>query len=260
MLALVAALLLGSVRFLAARGGGRAAPVLAALRLPPDTVAAVPAATRAAAGSPLSVFGGGLLGASACLWTLFFFVFATTKVMVVWLPTILTQAGFSVSAAAVAQACFNGGAAAGMLGAGRLVDRFGALRTLLPSLLLAAGCTPLIGMASASFGPTATLTALLGVLVGVGGSGAYALAARLYPPAVRATGLGWGTAWSRLGQVASPLAVGVLLGAGADTGRVYAVLASLPLIAGLAVAAYAGVRRTSERAAPAPLPMAETAA
>lgn len=262
MLALVAGLLPESVRFLAGRGGRGAAPVLAALRLPPDTVVAsaeMSGAGRAARGSPWAVFGGGLLAPSACLWTLFFFVFATTKVMVVWLPTMLTQAGFAVSAAAVAQACFNGGAAAGMLGAGRLVDRFGPSRVLLPSLLLATACVPLIGLSARSFGLTAAGSALLGLFVGVGGSGAYAMAARLYPVAVRATGLGWSTAWSRMGQVVSPLAVGVLLGAGTDTGRVYAVLAALPLLAAVAVA-YAAVRRTAERAAPAPLPVAETAA
>lgn len=192
--------------------------------------------------SILSVFASGLALPTLLLCLIYFFVFATTKIMVVWLPTVLTDAGVSVSYAAIAQATFNLGCVVGMLSAGWLVDRFGVLRALVPALLLVALSVIGLGLAGGFFPVIVLMATLVGIFIGVGGAGAHAIAARLYPVDMRSTGLGWGSSASRLGQVLSPLLAALLLADGLSAIRLFSGLALFPVLAGLCAIAFALIR------------------
>ena len=60
----------------------------------------------------------------------------------------------------------------------------------------------------------ATELFLIGLFVGMGGSGAIALAALTYPTAIRSTGVGWAMAMGRFGQVIAPLCAGLAVKGG----------------------------------------------
>jgi sugar phosphate permease len=88
--------------------------------------------------------------------------------------------------------------------AGQLVDRFGPSKVLGTALLLGAACTAALGPSMASVALAAITTALVGFFVGIARSGCIALAAIIYPTEIRATGIGWGMAMARGGQVVAP--------------------------------------------------------
>jgi AAHS family 4-hydroxybenzoate transporter-like MFS transporter len=240
-----------SLRFLLARGGNRARVTKLVDELGLDSAAFAAQTDQASKerAVPLwAVFANGLALPTFLLWMIYFFVFATTKIMVVWLPTILSEnSGFSVSNASLAQATFNVGCVVGMLGAGALVDRYGPARALVPALMFGAVCVASLGFVASSIALTMLVCAMIGAFVGVGGSGAHAIAARLYPIEMRSTGIGWGASASRFGQVVSPILAAMMLSGGMSAVGLYAGLAISPLIAALSVLGFAFVQRRRSR-------------
>jgi AAHS family 4-hydroxybenzoate transporter-like MFS transporter len=150
---------------------------------------------------------------------------------VVWTPALLRQAGMSAGATGTVIALHGLGALIGMASAGRLVDRFGAVRVLVPAFVIGAACTAALGAAGASTAYAATVMALIGLFVGGGASGAIALAALTYPTAIRSTGIGWAMGMGRLGQVVSPLVVGAMLAARLGTGQIMPIMGIFALVA-----------------------------
>lgn len=197
------------------------------------------------------VMAKGRGGRTAWLWAMIFMCFGTTATTI-WVPTLLHERGVSPAAAAVAASFLGFGALLGMSAAGRLIDRFGALRVLLPSLLVGALSTAGLGYGADSVITTSLFTALIGGFVGMGAAGAIALAAAMYPEDVRSTGLGWLMAMGRFGQVVCPALFGILLNAGLGAGTGFLVIAAAPLIAAFAVVMLRPVR-TGDGPQPAPV-------
>lgn len=184
--------------------------------------------------------------ATALLWMVFLFAFATTNVMVMWTPTLLHQNGLQPAATAVVLALFNFGAFLGMASAGVLVDRLGAFRTLFPAFIGAALSIAALGSAD-TLRLTSVLGMFLGLTIGVGGAGAIAVASLIYPPAIRSTGIGWAMGCARFGQFVSPLIIGTLLSAGFVTRQVLIIAALFP--SGAALLTAAGLRCAKAHAA-----------
>ena len=168
------------------------------------------------------------------LWAVFFLAFATTNLMVMWTPTLLHANGLEHAATAAVLGFFNLGAFIGMAGAGRLVDRFGPVRSLGSGFVVAV-------LAVAALGSATTTTAasvigiVIGLSIGVGGAGAIAVATLLYPAAIRSTGIGWGMGMGRFGQFVSPLVIGGLLTSGFATGQILVAAALFPGLAAVFV-------------------------
>ncbi len=169
------------------------------------------------------------------LWPGFFAAFALLTLVVSWTPAVLQGAGISTAGSALVLGFFNIGAVIGMGSAGRLVDRFGANLALLPALAIAAVLTWLFGMVS-TLTEAALVTALIGLFLGCGASGLIAIASTYYTVGVRSTGIGWGMAMGRLGQVAAPFGTGALMmAAGLPIAHVMQLMVVLPIVAGAAV-------------------------
>jgi AAHS family 4-hydroxybenzoate transporter-like MFS transporter len=184
------------------------------------------------------------------LWVPFFAAFGVLIVAVLWTPTLLHDNGIPL-AEAVRAIAFNGlGALIGMSAAGRLIERFGAGPVLVPAFLLGAMTTALLGYAAASSVGMAAGVFLIGLFIGMGGSGAIALAALTYPTAIRSTGVGWAMGVGRFAQVLSPLFAGFVTGAGWSSVQLFVVLAIAPVLAALAIIVL--------RTLPAHRPAAET--
>jgi MFS family permease len=77
------------------------------------------------------------------------------------------------------------------------------------------------------------LTLLAALCVGAtvqgGFNGYWALAARLYPPQMRSTGIGWALGVGRIGAVLGPVVGGLLVGAHASMAEIFALFA-IPLV------------------------------
>jgi len=162
---------------------------------------------------------------------------------------LLRLNGISPSATAFVIA-FNGfGAFIGQSTAGRLMQRFGILTVLFPAFLLGTAATVGLGYGASSVALAATFIGLVGLFMGLGTAGAIALAAIIYPTPVRSTGVGWGMAMGRFGQIVGPLIAGALLGAGWTADRIMIVIACGGVIAALFIVLFRAwlVRRSVDQ-------------
>jgi AAHS family 4-hydroxybenzoate transporter-like MFS transporter len=148
------------------------------------------------------------------LWVPFFMGFGILTVATLWTPALLRLNGIPAGDTAFVVA-FNGlGGFLGQSTAGSLMRRFGVLAILLPAFLLGTVATIGLGYGASSVPLAATFVGLIGLFMGFGTGGAIGLAATIYPTPIRSTGVGWGMAMGRFGQIIGPLIAGALLGGG----------------------------------------------
>jgi AAHS family 4-hydroxybenzoate transporter-like MFS transporter len=187
-------------------------------------------------GTPIRhLFTGGRMPGTLLLWVPFFMGFGILTVVTLWTPALLRLNGISGANTAFVVA-FNGlGAVIGQSSAGRLIQRFGILPITLPGFLLGAAATVGLGYAASSVALAATFVGLVGLFLGFGTASAIALAAIIYPTPIRSTGVGWGMAMGRFGQIVAPFIAGALLGAGWTADRIMLVIACGGLIAAVFV-------------------------
>jgi AAHS family 4-hydroxybenzoate transporter-like MFS transporter len=191
---------------------------------------------RQATGSPVrQLFVPGLVGGTLLLWVTFFMSLLIIYLLSSWLPTILNEAGHSLSQASFISAASPVGGTLGALMIGRWMDRFRPHRVLTFAYLGAALCIAVIGLSTHSV-PLLVL-AVFGAGFGISGSqiGANALAAAFYPTASRATGVSWALAVGRTGSVLGSMVGGALLAARLNTETIFFMLAVPAVLAALAL-------------------------
>jgi len=183
-------------------------------------------------GAPIRhLFSEGRMLGTLLLWVPFFMGFGVLTVVTLWTPALLRLNGISPANTAFVIA-FNGlGAFIGQSTAGRLMERFGILLVLFPAFLLGTAATIGLGYGASSVALAATFIGLVGLFMGLGTAGAIALSALIYPTPIRSTGVGWGMAMGRFGQIVGPLIAGALLGAGWTADKIMIVIACAGLIA-----------------------------
>jgi AAHS family 4-hydroxybenzoate transporter-like MFS transporter len=153
----------------------------------------------------------------------------------VWTPALLRANGIAPSQAALVIGFHGIGALIGMASAGRLMERFGTVTVLVPAFVLGTVATGALGFAAASVAWMSLVLGLVGVFVGMGASGAIALATLTYPTAIRSTGVGWAMGMGRFGQVIAPLTTSMMLGFGLGTIQIFLATAAAPFIAAVFV-------------------------
>lgn len=162
--------------------------------------------------SVLALFAPEYWARTALLWAIFALNLFVLFVLISWLPTILTDAGWTRAQALRGAVVIQAGGIVGALVVARLVDRGLTIPTMAAAYVI-------VAVAFALFlGVPATLVnwTILLLVVGAGVSGTQAaltaLSAIFYPPGIRATGAGWASASGRAGAVLAPIAGGVVLG------------------------------------------------
>jgi AAHS family 4-hydroxybenzoate transporter-like MFS transporter len=213
---LLLALLPESPRYLALRDprGAKLGTVLAALRIEPAM--ALHHTEPPAAGLRLAeLFAPGRALGTALLWATFIGVGWPLSFFTNWLTKIYTQVGHAAEVGVDAMAFYSGGAIIGGLLLPLLSRRWHHDRVLMACILMAAAMTAILGMVLA--GPT-RIHMGASLLCGVFVSGTFFLlyppAVRFYPTDIRSTGIGAAVAFGRVGNTLSPMAAGMMLGAG----------------------------------------------
>jgi len=146
------------------------------------------------------------------LWAAFAFNTLGLYTYANWLPTVLTAAGFTQTAALNAHQYFNFGGFFGSVGGAILIGRFGSRPVGTGLALLGVGATLLVGVTlSAAPYPGAQLSLLM-LAAGAAFSGMqaflYAVGAHSYPTYVRGAGVGCAQTVSRIGGVLGGVATG----------------------------------------------------
>jgi AAHS family 4-hydroxybenzoate transporter-like MFS transporter len=236
-----------SLAFLAGRHADSPRMALLVTRLtggrPPPGTRFVPGEERPAGVALRHLFTRGRAAGTVLLWIAYFAIFLMLVTNTAWSPTLLHAGGLAVAQAALAMAVFNAGSVVGTSLAGVLVTRFESCRVLALLFLASAASVAAIGFAAPSFLRIAMLQGASGLLLGAGSSGLIATAALFYPTAIRSTGIGWAMGMGRFGSFVGPLAVGVLLAAGADLPATYAAIGVPALLAAACMVVLQATRR-----------------
>jgi AAHS family 4-hydroxybenzoate transporter-like MFS transporter len=145
------------------------------------------------------------------LWTVFALNLFVMYSLVSWLPTLLRESGWSNAQALRGGVLIQVGSVVGGLIMAWFVDRGKTAVTLLIAYTMAT-----VGFALFMLVPPTLLAwSLIIVMVGAGINGTqlalYALSAAFYPAALRATGIGWAIAVSRIGAAGGPLVIGAVM-------------------------------------------------
>ena len=145
------------------------------------------------------------------LWVIFFMSLLELYFLSNWLPTVIGEVGIESSTAIMIAAGLQIGGTVGTLALGRLFDKLAPFKALAVIYLAAAGFVVLISLAGASIPLLAIAVFGTGFCVVGGQIGANALAAKAYPTAIRATGVGWALGIGRVGSICGPLIGAALL-------------------------------------------------
>jgi MFS transporter, AAHS family, 4-hydroxybenzoate transporter len=187
-------------------------------------------------GAPMKhLFTEGRAALTLLLWVPFFTSFMILIFVTSWIPTLLRAGGLSIAQAGLAIALNSLGSFVGSGAVGRLMDRYGAFGVLIPAFLLASIAAGLLGFSTTSFATAAIVISLSGFFAGASQTGVIALAAVVYPVAIRSTGVGWAMAIGRLGAVVGPLLGGVFLNWNWRVDQILLVIAAPELIGALSL-------------------------
>jgi AAHS family 4-hydroxybenzoate transporter-like MFS transporter len=166
-----------------------------------DHVHGVPRSSSAA------LFGAAARRDTIALWGAFFFCLMALYTVFSWAPTMLAGLGFGLAATSSALVAFNIGGIGGAIGSTWLIYRIGSRLTLLGLCFFG-----IVGAAALALMPIGPAHGLLWLVLAfifesfcIGGfqNTLYPIAANLYPPFAKATGVGAAAAAGRIGAVAS---------------------------------------------------------
>ncbi len=179
------------------------------------------------------LFRDGRAGITVLFWFLFFLNLMELYFLTSWLPTTINSQGISVQWAVIATSLLQIGGVVGAFALGPLTDRYGPGLVLGSAFGTAALSVVLIGLA----GSSVPVTLVAASLCGIGTIGAQncnnGVAAKFYPTAIRATGVGWALAVGRIGSIFGALIGGALLATGMDNRTLFLVAAVPPLCAAI---------------------------
>jgi AAHS family 4-hydroxybenzoate transporter-like MFS transporter len=168
------------------------------------------------------------------LWVVFFMSLMDLYFLSNWLPTVISDAGISISSAALITSMLQIGGTVGTLMLGRIFDKMSPFRALSFIYFVGAISIVLVGMVGTST-PLLIITIFAAGFCVVGGQiGANALAAKSYPTAIRATGVGWSLGIGRIGSIVGPVVGGILLSLQWEMHQVFLIAAIPVFIAGIA--------------------------
>jgi AAHS family 4-hydroxybenzoate transporter-like MFS transporter len=115
------------------------------------------------------------------------------------------------------------------------MDRIGPYTVLTLAFLAGAASSFCVGLTAHDVTWSTISAAAAGTFVAGAQAGLIALAASLYPTALRSTGLGWALGIGRIGSIVGPLVGGFLISAGIGTERLFAGAAMPALVSTVAI-------------------------
>jgi MFS family permease len=236
LLAIVAALLPESVSFLLEAQPPRALARVNSIlpRLGEAPLQALPAQVRKRGGlNVLELFRSGRKRASVLLWIAVAFGYFVLYFVISWIPTLATNAGLALENAIYAGATYNAGAFAGTTLVAWLAISFRLNRVIALFFALAVVAMLVFGSVSMPVPMTLLVAAAIGVTVQGAFNGFWPLAARVYPIAMRGTGIGWALGVGRIGAVLGPIVGGLLVGAGVSISGIFAIFTLPAIVAAL---------------------------
>ena len=180
------------------------------------------------------------------LWFVFIINLAEFYALQSWLPTVLTNLGYSISTVALATSLTTTGGIVAAFIVGPAMDRIGYYAPL--AVVYGAGAIFVALTGAVLAGPEWALLATTfwaGFCVSGGQKSVIALSAVFYPAPVRSTGVGWALGIGRIGGIGGPLLFGLLIGRQFTPASVFYMAAMPMLVAAGAIMAMGWLARTT---------------
>ncbi len=167
------------------------------------------------------------------LWGLVVANLFTLYVLISWLPTLLQSAGWPLDDALRGAVLIQAGGIVGGILLSLFLSRGMTVPAMFTAYLLTAAC--LVLFRTAGFAVSWVVLAL----IGAGTSGCQlclnALSTAYYPPAIKATGMGWAGVLGNIGAFLAPLAGGWAIERGLSSVNILSMLGVVPVLCALGV-------------------------
>jgi AAHS family 4-hydroxybenzoate transporter-like MFS transporter len=167
------------------------------------------------------------------LWSTFFFGFMCLYFLLIWIPKMIVDAGFTEQQGLIAGAAFNLGSVVGVLLIGFLAIKYSLTKMISLFMLLSSVGMVIYAIAPQDIQVLIALIFVIGIFQQGGFTGLYAAAAKLYPADICATGIGWAIGLGRFGAVAAPSMAGILFQAGTSMQVAFYIFAVPAALAGI---------------------------
>ena len=249
MLVVLAAWLPESIRFLVVRGRDpdRVAAIARKVRPEEDfsTVSRFVISEESRINTVTSLLTDGRATVTILLWAAFILSFTGHYVITAWMPTLLSDDGFSIGQATTALGVFQLGGAIGSFIVAVALDRMG-IKVVAWTFLLSVPVTIALGL------DTAYTLLVFGMLIGANGVlggqiGLNALCGTIYPTYMRAMGAGWALGLGRIGAIAGPALGGYMMTLGFGRPALLSMAAVFFFLCGLSLFALAVAKRQQDQ-------------
>ncbi|QBR02223.1 MFS transporter [Paraburkholderia pallida] len=169
------------------------------------------------------------------LWVTYFMGLLVIYLLTGWLPTLIKDAGLSVTTAANVTAMFQIGGTIGAIAVGWLMDKVRPAPVIGAAYLGGAVCVLGLAWIGALSSSLALLVFAAGFCMSGAQTGLNAYAPGRYPTVARATGVSWMLGMGRFGSIFGSAVGGALLGIGWEFGAILAMLAVPATLAAIAI-------------------------
>ncbi|MBB5465344.1 AAHS family 4-hydroxybenzoate transporter-like MFS transporter [Paraburkholderia sp. CI2] len=185
---------------------------------------------------PIGVlFSQGYGSMTIALWVTYFMGLLVIYLLTGWLPTLMKDAGLSVTTAANVTAMFQIGGTIGAILVGWLMDKARPAPVISAAYIGGALCVLGLGYIGALSSSLALLVFAAGFCMSGAQTGLNAFAPGRYPTVARATGVSWMLGMGRFGSIFGSAIGGALLGFGWQFGAILAMLAIPAALAAIAI-------------------------
>ena len=175
------------------------------------------------------LFSADYRASTLILWTAIFFGFITLYTLMSWIPSIAKNSGMPFQMATYAGTFLNIGAFVGVFVMGIAISKMGIKKVMLFYLCLAFIVMNIYGSTAWSYNLHFVFIFLIGFLVQGGFNAFYPAATRIYPEAIRSTGVGMAMGMGRFGAIIGPALFGILTDQGFGISARF-LLFSIPLL------------------------------
>ncbi len=186
-----------------------------------------------------ALFSRGLASGTLLLWTTSFSSLVVTYGLINWIPSLLSQKGFSTQNAVMGTVALNFAGIAGSLVFSFLMNnKRHAPLTASIAYALGAGAVASIGMVGGEYGATLLSISLAGFFIIGAQLTISGYATTFYPTAIRGTGGGWLQTAARSGSLVGPLVGGLVLTTGIGPSQMFQFSAIPAIVSACALFAF----------------------
>lgn len=157
-----------------------------------------------------ALFTNGRALGTLMIWIAFFMCLLMINGVSIWLPKLMVTAGYALNSSLTFMIVLNAGAIAGTLVLGKLADKWGVKKVLIPMFVVSALSLTLLGYGN-NMGILLVLVFITGACTMGAQNISYSFVSQYYPSFMRSTAIGLASGVGRLGAIVGPTFGGVLL-------------------------------------------------